>query len=135
MRPALVCLGLLVGAIWVGGCLGGGEREFDAESAVATLNDAGADLELGGPLEAADESIEVWEVKFTGGTGPVGGDGHGSGAVVVLDDAELAEQEFFRCEGGPSFVCFRAANTVFRFIQISDREQTRITASLRAIAD
>jgi hypothetical protein len=126
---------LLAGAaLAVAGC-GSGEREFDAETAIAELNEAGAGLVLGEPLATTIAGTEVRVISFAGDAGPVDGDGPGSGAVVILEDVAAAQAEFRRCESAVSFVCFRAANVVLRFAGIGASERERITAALRDLQD
>ncbi len=120
-------------AIALAGC-SSGEDQLSAEAAVAALNQAGAELELGESLGSGVAGIDLYVVRFSGGSGPLQGDAHGSGAVAVLEDEEAALSEFERCDSAVSFVCFRAANTVFRFDSISAEEQARITASMRSLA-
>jgi hypothetical protein len=72
-------------------------------------------------------------VTFTGGTGPLDGDAHGSGVVLILDGTDAARQEYARCESAISFICFRAANAVLRFSSITPAEQRRITAAVAAL--
>jgi len=130
VRAPAILLSLAT-ALLISSC--GGERSFDAEEAVAELNTAGASLALGDPLTSSETVGEVTTVTFTGGEGPIDGDAHGAGAIVILDDTETARAEFARCESAVSFVCFRAANAVLRFSQISPSEQTQISAALQAL--
>lgn len=111
------------------------ERNFDAAGVIAELEETGTYLELGEPFQSSDESAEVHSVSFVSGAGPLDGDAHGSGAVVVLGDREAAESEFARCDSALSFVCFRIANVVLRFSNISTAEERGITESLRQIAN
>lgn len=125
-------LALAVGLVLpVAGC-GSGERDFDAAGVVEELNQAGAGLELGEALPSTDD-VEVTTLGFTeAGAGEIGHE-HGAGAVVILDDAEAARAEFARCESAISFICFRAANAVLRFSEISAAEQERIATALRSL--
>lgn len=128
---ALACV--VAALLLLAGC--SSERSFDAAGVIAALEETGTYLELGEPFESSVEGAEVHSVSFTSGTGPLDGDAHGSGAVVVLDDREAAEAEFARCDSALSFVCFRVANVVLRFSNISTEEERAITESLRQIAD
>ncbi|HKJ35757.1 MAG TPA: hypothetical protein VKA36_04245, partial [Solirubrobacterales bacterium] len=73
----------LATALLIAGC--GGERNFDAEEAVAELNAAGASLALGDPLTSSETVGEVTTLAFTGGE-EAGAGAQGAGAIVILDD-------------------------------------------------
>lgn len=129
--PAAAFMAVLLLAL--AGC--GSERTFDAAGIVTEIREAGTALALGEPLQSSGSSAEIRSVSFASGTGPLNGDAHGSGAVVVLDDNYAAESEFARCDSAVSFVCFRVSNVVLRFSNISTAEERQITESLRQIAD
>ncbi len=129
---ALVTAALLGAALALTGC-GSSEREFDAETVISELNEAGAGLALGAALPAGTEGTKVTVISFDGDSKP-SDDGHGgSGAVVILDDADIAQTEFRRCEAAVTFICFRAANAVLRFDDISAPEREQVTAALRRL--
>ena len=109
----------------------GSEREFDAVSITAELNEAGAGVELGETLPPSADGVEVHELNLDHPKEP--GHAHGAGALLVLDDAEAAEQEFARCESAVDFTCFRAANVVIRFTGMSPVDQQLISNSVSAI--
>lgn len=109
----------------------GSERKFDAVSITAELNDAGAGVELGETLPASADGVEIHELNLDHAKEP--GHVHGTGALLVLDDAEAAEEEFARCESAVDFTCFRAANIVIRFIGMSPVDQQLISDSVSAI--
>jgi hypothetical protein len=127
-----VAAALLGGALALAGC-GSGEREFDAETVISELNEAGAGLALGQALPAGTEGTEVTVISFDGDSEPSDEDHGGSGAVVILDDAEIAQTEFRRCETAVTFLCFRAANAVLRFDDISAPEREQVTGALRRL--
>ena len=115
MRIAgLAALALI--AVPLAGC---GEREFDAREFVAEANANGAGLELGEPLLSSRDETEIYavEVKPTAATGETG-DGaprhleHAGGSLIVAPDVEAGEEEYERCEGAVTIVCYRAANVV-----------------------
>ena len=109
----------------------GSEREFDAVSITAELNEAGAGVELGATLPPSADAVEIHELNLDHPKEP--GHAHGAGALLVLDDAEAAEQEFGRCESAVDFTCFRAANIVIRFTGMSPVDQQLISDSVSAI--
>jgi len=113
------------------GC--GGETEFDAESVVAELNDAGAGLTLGETLPATTGGVDVRVVTFGSAPGVPAGSELGAGAVVILDDVAAAESEFARCQDAVDFTCYRAANAVLRFTAMTQDEEARVTAAVKAI--
>lgn len=132
MALRIGCAAVVLG---LAGC--SNDREFDPEALVAELNAAGAGLELGEPLESTEEETEVRVLQLASAEGDVprpGSDDHGSGAVVTLGSSVEAEAEFLRCEQAPSFVCFRVANAVLRFAEISPPEQARIANAVQALA-
>ena len=113
------------------GC--GGETTFDAESVVADLNDAGAGLTLGETLPATTGGVDVRVVTFGSAPGVPAGSELGAGAVVILDDVAAAESEFARCQDAVDFTCYRAANAVLRFTAMTQDEEARVTAAVKAI--
>lgn len=120
----------VTGGVGLGGC-GSDEREFDAETVVAELNDAGAELALGAPLVSADEDVEVRVVELGDPDDPLATGGTGS--LVIVDDSEAGRAEFVRCDSSVSLICFRAANAVLRFEQITPEEQQRVAAAITAL--
>jgi hypothetical protein len=140
VRAAIVAIALV--ALLPAAC-GSGERRFDAESAVAELNRAGAGLELGAPLSSSEEDVDVRSVAFVEqgehemeDEDLAGEENHahdGAGAVVILEDATAAETEFERCSSTVSFICFRVANAVLRFTELDEAERARLTAAVSAL--
>jgi hypothetical protein len=129
---SVLSLTAIAAALLAAGC-GGGEKEFDAESVVAQLNDAGAGLTLGETLPATAEGVDVRVVTFGSAPGVAAGDELGAGAVVILDDAAAAGEEFDRCQAAVDFTCYRAANAVLRFTAMTQDEQARVTEAVRAM--
>jgi hypothetical protein len=138
-RRAAAVLAVVLSIALLAGC-GEEERRFDAESVIAELNAGGAGLELGEPLTVTEEDVEVRSVELIEaeaepGAEPSDGDedehghAHGAAAVVILADSEKGLAEFQRCETAPAFICFRAANAVLRFTEITPEEQARISAA------
>lgn len=128
--------GLIAAAIAAAGC--GSEREFDEVTIVETLNESGAGLELGDPLPVSTEGVEIHEIGLdheaaAPGPGAEPGHSHADGALIVLADAEAAEEEFARCESAVDFTCFRAANVVLRFTGMSPVDQQLLADSISAI--
>ena len=114
MRIALAALALA--AVPRAGC---GEREFDAAEFVAEANAKGAGLELGEPLLSSRDETKIYaiEVEPAAATGEVGdpaaeADEHAGGSLIVAPDVEAGEEEYERCEGAVTIVCYRAANVV-----------------------
>ena len=123
----------LLAALALSGC---GEKTYSPDEVVAELNAAGAQLEIGQPLTGSSEQeTEIVTVTFAEEGEPEAGviDAHGAGAIVVVDDAELAGEEFDRCEAAVDFTCFRVANAVLRFTGISPDEQADLTAAIRSL--
>lgn len=120
----------LLAALSASAC-GSDDDGFDAESLVATLNEAGAGLSLGERLTTTDEGDEVRALAFAAGA--PANSSRADGAIVVLGDEDAARDEFARCESAISFVCFRAANAVLRFSGIDGRERRRLSAALQRI--
>ncbi len=130
--PALLLLAATLFAVpLLAGC---GEKTFDAQGVVDALNAKGAGLTLGDSLPDTSEGSEVRVVTFAGGSGTADTVELGAGALVVLADSDTARGEFSRCQSAGEFVCFRAANTVLRFSQITSAEQSRLSAALEGIA-
>lgn len=114
MRAAFLAPALAATALAVGAC---GETTFDARGFVDEANAKGAGLELGEPLSSERDGVELFAIEIkpasaTGEVGPAGGERHSGGSMVVTEDADAAEQEFQRCEGAVTIVCYRAANVV-----------------------
>ena len=128
-RAGCAALALTIAAALPIAC--GGERDFDAQTLVSELNDAGAGLTLGPPLDSgAASEAEVTVLGFSDAGEPGSGTSQGSGAIVILDDADQARSEFERCEAAVSFVCFRAANVVLRFAGMDTAQRGRVSAAL-----
>ena len=127
---------LVAAAIGAAGC--GSEREFDEVTITEALNEAGAGLELGDPLPVSTEGVEIHEVgldhdELAPGPGSEAGHTHTDGALIVMEDAAAAEEEFARCESALDFTCFRAANVVLRFTGMSPVDQQLLADSVSAI--
>ena len=123
----------LLAALALSGC---GEKTYSPEEVVTELNAAGAGLVIGQPLTGGTEQdAEIVTVTFAEEGEPEAGviDAHGAGAIVVVENAELAGQEFDRCEKAVDFTCFRVANAVLRFTGISPDEQAELTAAIRSL--
>ena len=135
-RPAklrsVLALTAVAASLTASGC-GGGEEEFDAESVVAQLNDAGAGLTLGETLPATTAGVDVRVITFGSAPGVAAGDELGAGAVVILADAAAAGDEFERCQAAVDFTCYRAANAVLRFTAMTQEEQARVTEAVKAL--
>jgi hypothetical protein len=133
LAPALAAASLVAGT----GC---GETTFDAQGFIDEANSKGAGLELGEPLASEREGIELFviEIKPSSATGEVGharGGQHSGGSMVVTEDSEAAEQEFQRCEGAVTIVCYRAANVVLAIEgDPSSAELVGLDGAIRAMA-
>ena len=86
------------------GC-GSSGGEFEAEEFIDRVNEHGAGLELGPPLDSTKEGAELHEVAVEDGSG---------GTLTVLSSDEEAEAEHARCDQAGLF-CYRAANVVLLF--------------------
>lgn len=125
---------LLAASLLIAGC---GERVFTEEEFVEAINAEGAAVELGEVITTNEEGVDVRAVTLTENeVSPTGAEGqaHGSGAMVVLENAGAAEDELERCESAPAFTCFRAANVVLRFEGLLPEDRARITAAFQALA-
>lgn len=124
---------VFVAAAALAGC--GGDDTVGAESLVDALNEAGANLVLGEPIEPAEGQVELRTLQLGGPEGASEGtDDHGAGAIVVMPDETAATAEFARCDSAISFICFRAANAVLRFSAITPDEQEQLSDALRVLA-
>ena len=124
-----------LGLAAVSGC--GGEKRFTTEEFVDAINAEGAAVVLGPVISTNEDGVEIRSVTLSETEpSPTGAEGevHGSGAVLVLDDAGEAREELARCETAPSLVCFRAANAILRFEDLFPEDQARITTALQSIA-
>lgn len=104
---------------------GSGERTFESEELVDALNEQGAGLVLGEPLESIGTGTRVNDLSFEGSSA--------GGAMTELDSADAARGELARCETSISFVCFRVANVVMRFEGIRPRDQTQLSLAMMAL--
>lgn len=95
---------------------GCGAHEFDAQEFVEEANANGAGLELGEPLLSTREDVEIRAVEIApaSATGEVErpGGAHTGGSLIVASSVEAGEEEYERCEGAVTIVCYRAANVV-----------------------
>ena len=136
-RPIPAAVAAAVLALALAGLLTacGSEREFNAVSITAELNEAGAGVELGETLPPSTDGVEIHELTLDHAAREKEEAGHsdGAGALLVLEDAEAAEEEFVRCESAIDFTCYRAANIVIRFIGMSPVDQQLISDSIKQI--
>lgn len=129
-----------LGLCLLAGCGGSEERRFTPQSFVEEINAEGAAVALGDVLTRNERGVEIHAVTFTEaataatGEGRVGPEEHGSGTLLVLEDAAAAEEEYDRCQPAPSLTCFRAANAVLRFEDLEPADQARVVSALETIA-
>ena len=132
MRLVVRLLPVLAASALAAGC---GEEEpvLSAGEAISELNERGAGLELGAPLDSS--GLEVHAVEFTSGAGD---DVHGhaaGGSLVVATDVDAAREEHARCERALTLLCYRAANIVLRFEgRLAPDQSRRLTSALEALA-
>lgn len=120
-----------------------GEREFDAHEFVAEANANGAGLELGDPLLSSRDETKIYavEVKPTAATGETGDAAggnheHTGGSLIVAPDVEAGEEEYERCEGAVTIVCYRAANVVLALEgEAQSPELVGVDGAIRALAN
>jgi hypothetical protein len=124
---------------------GSSERTFTAQEFVEELDARGATLELGQKLSTDDPDAELYAVenpeeKHGGGheseqAEEEHGHAHSGGSLRVTESASRAEEEFQRCEGAVTLLCYRAANVVLVFEQEADPEFLgRLTVAISALA-
>lgn len=134
------CATWTVGLCLLAGCGGNDERQFTPQSFVDEINAEGAAVALGDVLTTSEQGVEIYTVTFTEaavgvtGEGRVGADEHGSGALLILEDAGAAMEEYDRCQPAPALTCFRAANAVLRFEDLEPADQARVVSALETIA-
>ena len=128
---------LLSVAALAAGC---GAKEFGAQEFVREANARGAGLQLGEPLVSTREEMEIFAVELlpTSATGEVGPDQGGqraAGSLIVAPDIETGEEEYVRCEGAVTLVCYRAANVVLALEgQPGSPELVGVDGAIRALA-
>jgi len=129
----------VVGLCLLAGCGGSGERQFTPQSFVGEINAEGAAVALGEVLTSNEQGVEIYTITFTEaatgvtGEGDIGAAEHGSGALLILEDAGAAMEEYDRCQPAPALTCFRAANAVLRFEDLEPADQARLVSALEAI--
>jgi hypothetical protein len=126
---------LILSAIVIAGC-GSQERVFTPVDFLDTINATGADLSLGPVLTTTSEGVDVYVLKYSADatTDPKLSSGdEGAATMIALDNSDQARSEFTRCQAAPLLTCFRAANVVLRFEDMSAAEMTRIVGALQAI--
>jgi hypothetical protein len=137
VRAAFLAPALAAAALLAGAC---GETTFDAQGFVDEANAKGAGVELGEPLLTEREDIQLYAIEIepasaTGEAEPSGGHEHSGGSMIVTEDAEDAEQEFQRCDGAVTIVCYRAANVVLAIEgDPSSAELVGLDGAIRAMA-
>ncbi len=130
---------LSVGAAIVIGC--GGERSFTPEEFVEEINAAGGALALGPVITENEEGEPVRSVSFTEAAPTPSGNGeshahtHGAATMIAYEDADLAREEFTRCETAPVLTCFRVANVVLRFEGLAPEDRARLVVAVEALQD
>jgi hypothetical protein len=139
---AASCWLLLVGGL--AAC--GDETTFTADELVAEVNANGAGVRLGEQLTTSQEDLELYALRLAGGgaapgvapgdAGSAPVDVHGGGTLTIADDADAALDEYERCEGAASLICFRAANAVLIFEgAVPNQDLARIESAVSAMAE
>lgn len=130
-------LAAALAALAIAGCGGDDDgRTFTAEEFVSEMNERGADLVLGEPLETNREGADVFAVAFAsesepGATAPE----HGGGSLTVTEDAEAGLAEYERCEAAASILCYRANNVVVLLAGDFEPAETKaLESALRKLA-
>ena len=138
-RSELAAVPLVAAAL--AGCGENGERVFTLDEFVDEVNAEGAGVEVGPVITTSEDGVEVRSLTLTGETlSPTGSardteEPHGgNGAILVLENAELAETELDRCQPAPALTCFRAANVVIRFEDMLPEDQARISIAVQGLA-
>ena len=107
--------------VWAG--CGGSDRTFDESEFVDALNEEGAEVSLGSSLSNDQDGVEVFEIRFedhatenaeapAAGEVPADDHEHGGGSLAITEDDEAGVEEYQRCEGAVTLLCFRAGNAV-----------------------
>ena len=135
-RGAAAALTVAAVAVLAIGC--GGEREFDAGGFIDAANDEGAELALGEQITTTPADEPVFEITSRPEPGsdpnPQLEGEHGGGTLVVANDASAAGDEFDHCEQAADLTCFRAANVVLRFEEMTGADRARISGAVSALA-
>lgn len=115
---------------------GSGERTFDTEGFLEEINAQGAQLELGPVLTTRSDGVDIHVLGFSGGSpdSQLHSSDTGSATMLVMDDSAAAQEEFDRCNSSATLTCFRAANVVLRFEEMSAADRARIVGAVEGIA-
>jgi len=129
---AVIALAALLGA----GC-GSSGGEFEAQEFIDRVNEHGAGLELGAPLDSTKPGAELHEVNLAPEDGEAGepelGAEHGGGTLTVLDSEEEAAAEHARCDEAGLF-CYRADNVVLLFEpEVSAQSLAKVASAFKAL--
>jgi hypothetical protein len=99
----------------------GSGATFTAQELVDEVNQHGAGLRLGEPLETTQEEIELYAIRLEGASAPAApptgessapADVHAGASLTIAKDDDAALAEYARCETAVSLLCFRAANAL-----------------------
>jgi hypothetical protein len=123
----------------------GSGATFTAPELVDEVNQHGAGLRLGEPLETTQEEIELYAVRLEGASAapavpPTGessapADVHAGASLTIATDDEAALAEYARCETAVSLLCFRAANALLILEDTTPAADiARVEDAIRAIA-
>jgi hypothetical protein len=134
LRRLSLLLMVVVGVLTTG--CGSGERTFDTEDFVEEINARGAQLELGPVLTTRSDGVEIHVLDFSGDSSDsqLHSPETGSATMLVMDDSAAAQAEFARCDSSATLTCFRAANVVLRFKEMSAADRARIFGAVEGIA-
>lgn len=120
---------------------GSGERTYEADEFVEAANAEGAALSLGDSLTSDDggndvRALTLSEDQDPPDRSPPPGDqhAHGGGSLTVTESAAEAREEYQRCEGAVSLLCYRAANVVAIFEGLTPAERRRLDSAFSALA-
>jgi hypothetical protein len=108
----------VLAAITLAACGSGGT--FTAQKLVDEVNQHGAGLRLGEPLETTQEETEIYAIRLEGsapavpptGESSAPADVHAGASLTIAEDNDAALAEYARCETAVSLLCFRAANAL-----------------------
>ena len=136
---ARLAFALVALVVVVAGCGKSKEAEpaYAPASFIEAMNAEGAGLVLGPVLTVNPQGIDVNTVTF--GHPPdvpaeeLGEHAHSAGALVVLPGDEEADAEVQRCRVAPALTCFRVANAVIRFEDLSREDEARVRAAVTAL--
>jgi|GEM_PF-3921560 hypothetical protein len=114
----------------------GGERVFEPTEFVEEANAEGAGLELGEPLVAMREGLDVYELRLAGAVQAARDPERVSGSLIVAADGEAALAEFRRCERTAALACYRVNNIVLALEGEPDSpELAPLDAAVRALGE